>query len=81
MSNTHFCVPVAHTQIGYDATITMLGESALCLVEQREQLAKRIEACGGGRRRGGVVTTAFAFGHVLINRLNQVGIKFELVKE
>lgn len=58
----------------------MVAESALCLAEQRDQLTKRLEVSGNGRI-GGVVTPAFAFGHVLINRLNQAGVTFELLKE
>jgi short subunit dehydrogenase-like uncharacterized protein len=52
---------------GYGETAKMLAESALCLAIDRERLP---DQCG-------VVTSAAAFGEVLIERLSRAGISFE----
>jgi len=52
---------------GYGETAKMLGESALCLALDRERLPEHT----------GVITSAAAFGEVLIGRLSRAGILFE----
>lgn len=54
---------------GYTETAKMLAESALCLAQDRERLP---DQCG-------VITTAAAFGEVLIDRLISAGISFREV--
>ena len=56
---------------GYGETAKMVAQSALCLLFDKERLA----------RKGGVLTSAAAGGTFLIDRLNGAGIKFEFVKE
>ena len=56
---------------GNRATVKFLCESALCLALQAEELP-------GGKGRGGVLTAATAFGHVLENRLRNAGMKIEV---
>eukprot|EP00929_Paragymnodinium_shiwhaense_P035238 TRINITY_DN19050_c0_g1_i1.p1 TRINITY_DN19050_c0_g1~~TRINITY_DN19050_c0_g1_i1.p1 ORF type:complete len:416 (-),score=94.07 TRINITY_DN19050_c0_g1_i1:173-1420(-) len=56
---------------GYTETAKMLSESALCLLMDRESLS----------RKGGVLTPAAAGGLVLVRRLQDAGIKFDLVQE
>lgn len=53
---------------GYGATSVMLGQCALCLLEERQALP----ACSG------VVTTAQALGERLIRRLQAHGIEFRV---
>lgn len=53
---------------GYGATSKMLGQAALCLALDADRLPVR----------GGSWTPASAMGLPLIERLNQVGIRFEL---
>ncbi|HSN98603.1 MAG TPA: saccharopine dehydrogenase NADP-binding domain-containing protein [Candidatus Nanopelagicales bacterium] len=55
---------------GYSETSKMVAESALCLALDRERLPDRT----------GVLTPAVAMGDLLINRLQQVGIRFELLE-
>ena len=52
---------------GYGETAKMLAESALCLAFDRERLPEQ----------SGVITSAAAFGEVLIDRLARAGILFE----
>ncbi len=47
-----------------------MGEAALALVLQREQLAE-----------GGVLTPASAFGAVLVERLRAAGMRFDFATE
>jgi short subunit dehydrogenase-like uncharacterized protein len=54
---------------GYGATSVMLGQSALCLAEDRDMLPAR----------SGVVTTAAAFGDQLIARLQAHGLTFRVL--
>ena len=54
---------------GYGATSVMLGQAALCLLEDRQQLP----ACSG------VVTPAQALGDRLIERLQVHGITFRVL--
>lgn len=54
---------------GYGATAKMLGESALCLALDAERLPVK----------GGSWTPASAMGMVLVPRLNEVGVRFEVV--
>jgi short subunit dehydrogenase-like uncharacterized protein len=56
---------------GYGATSVMLGQSALCLLEDREHLPQR---CG-------VVTTAAAFGDRLLGRLQAHGLQFRVLPQ
>jgi short subunit dehydrogenase-like uncharacterized protein len=52
---------------GYKATAVMLGEAALCLARDHEQLPDR----------AGVLTPATAMGHALVERLRAAGQTFE----
>lgn len=54
---------------GYGETSKMLAEAALCLVQDRERLPEQT----------GVITSAAAFGEVLIERLVRAGIVFQEV--
>lgn len=56
---------------GYGATSVMLGQSALCLLEDREHLPQ----CNG------VVTTAAAFGDRLLERLKAHGLQFQVLPQ
>lgn len=55
---------------GYDETAKMLSESALCLALDRAKLPER----------AGVLTTAAAMGEPLLARLQDAGIRFEVVR-
>lgn len=55
---------------GYTETSKMVAESALCLVLQRKALL----------RKGGVLTPSYAFGSVLVQRLQTAGIDFKVEK-
>ncbi len=57
------CVVAARGDPGYQATSVMLGESALCLALDREQLPDRV----------GVLTPATAMGDRLVDRLRVAG--------
>ena len=59
-------------EAGYEETARMLLEAGLAMVE--EPLL-----CPGIKSGGGVLTPAAALGENLIRRLNNVGIKFEIV--
>ena len=61
-------VEVSGGDPGYGATSIMLGQSALCLLEDRAELP----VCSG------VVTTAQALGNSLIARLQEHGIHFRV---
>ncbi|MBF0238934.1 MAG: saccharopine dehydrogenase, partial [SAR324 cluster bacterium] len=54
---------------GYDETSKMVSESAWVLIKNRESLLVR----------GGVTTTAACLGNPLIERLQQAGMKFEVI--
>jgi len=54
---------------GYGATSKMLGESALCLAQDAARLPVQ----------GGSWTPASALGNALVERLNAVGVRFEVV--
>ena len=54
---------------GYGSTAIMLVESALCLATQGDQHPTR----------GGVLTPATAFGTLLIDRLREAGMIFEII--
>ena len=56
---------------GYSETSKMLAESALCLACDQKQLPEQY----------GVITTAVAMGEVLIDRLENAGIKFEVIEK
>ena len=58
---------VAGGDPGYDETAKMAGETALCLVLQRDIFKKDT---------GGVSTTAAACGELLIARLQAAGMRF-----
>ena len=58
-----------HGDPGYAETSKMVGEAALCLVQDRAQLPEHF----------GVLTPAVAFRNVLIERLQRAGITFETV--
>ena len=53
---------------GYGATATMLGESAICLALDQERLESE----------GGLLTPASAMGMVLVERLRDAGMTFEV---
>jgi short subunit dehydrogenase-like uncharacterized protein len=55
---------------GYDETAKMISESALCLALDRAKLPERT----------GVLTTAAAMGDPLLARLQDAGIRFEVVR-
>ena len=55
---------------GYGETSKMVAESALCLALDRDRLPDR----------AGVLTPAVAMGDVLIERLQQAGIRFEVLE-
>ena len=55
---------------GYTETAKMLSESALCLAHDRDRLPPHT----------GVITPAIAMGNLLIERLQQAGIRFELLE-
>ena len=55
---------------GYKITSLMVTESALCLVENQEDLP-------GGSGYGGILTSASGLGGALISRLKNAGIVFE----
>ncbi|AKT40814.1 saccharopine dehydrogenase family protein [Chondromyces crocatus] len=55
---------------GYTETAKMLSESALCLAHDRDRLPPHT----------GVITPAIAMGNLLIDRLQQAGIRFELLE-
>ncbi|MFO0554685.1 MAG: saccharopine dehydrogenase NADP-binding domain-containing protein [Polyangiaceae bacterium] len=55
---------------GYGETAKMISEAALALVLDRERLPKR----------RGFLTPAVAFGGVLVERLENAGIRFEVVR-
>jgi short subunit dehydrogenase-like uncharacterized protein len=56
---------------GNRATVRMLAESALAL-------ALDFDTLPGGPQRGGVLTPATAFGHVLADRLRRTGMTLEI---
>ena len=56
---------------GYSETSKMLAESALCLACDQERLPEHY----------GVITTAVAMGEALIDRLQNAGIKFEVIEK
>lgn len=60
-------VVAADKDPGYGATAVMLGESALCLAQDRDRLPAR----------AGVLTPATAMGTVLVDRLRAEGMTFE----
>lgn len=51
----------------------MLLESGLCLTLDKDKLE------ANGAVLGGVLTPATAFGHVLINRLRNAGMTFDIL--
>lgn len=55
---------------GYSETAKMVSESALCLALDRDRLPAH----------AGVLTPAVAMGNLLIERLQQAGIRFELIE-
>lgn len=63
-------VQVSGGDPGYTETAKMISESALCLLFDREKLPK-----------GGILTPAAAGGDFLIKRLQDAGIKFEVLGE
>ncbi|KAL6062395.1 Saccharopine dehydrogenase [Balamuthia mandrillaris] len=56
---------------GYLETAKMLSEAALCLVYQQDSLPSK----------GGVLTPATSMGSLLVERLQQAGITFEIVAD
>ncbi|KAK9914994.1 hypothetical protein WJX75_003449 [Coccomyxa subellipsoidea] len=61
-----------HRDPGYWETARMLLESGLCLALQEEELKK------AGKLQGGVLTPASAMGMLLIDRLNNAGMTFQI---
>jgi short subunit dehydrogenase-like uncharacterized protein len=55
---------------GYGETAKMVAESALCLALDRERLPSQ----------AGVLTPAVAMGELLLERLQQAGIRFEVIE-
>ena len=64
---THRVTVHADSDPGYSATAKMLGQSALCCLDDHD-------------RPGGVTTPSVALGDGLVDRLRAVGISFELEK-
>jgi short subunit dehydrogenase-like uncharacterized protein len=64
----YVCRVAAQGDPGYQATAVMLGESALCLVQDAERLPER----------AGVLTPATAMGRVLVERLRAAGQTLEV---
>jgi len=64
----YVCRVAAQGDPGYAATAVMLGEAALCLVQDREQLPDR----------AGILTPATAFDGVLPERLRAAGMTLEV---
>ncbi|CAH2040874.1 unnamed protein product, partial [Iphiclides podalirius] len=63
---------VSGSNPGYGATVVALLHSALTILDERDKMPER----------GGVVTTGFAFGNTgLVRRLNENGLRFEIVEE
>jgi short subunit dehydrogenase-like uncharacterized protein len=56
---------------GNKVTITILCEAARCLLYARDNLP-------GGDTRCGILTPATAFGHILQDRLEEVGMGFKI---
>lgn len=54
---------------GYGATATMLGQAAVCLAKDRRKLPKG----------GGILTPASSMGMVLVDRLREAGMTFEVM--
>jgi len=63
---------------GYQETSKMVAESALCLLLDQDKWGKKKE---GERIKGGVVTPASVMGLVLVNRLRDAGISFEVLSD
>jgi len=61
---------------GYSQTAKMISESAIALALQRDDLP-----CVKEGLRGGVLTPATAFGNVLVERLHNAGITFNVGTE
>ena len=59
---------------GYKVTSKLLVESAMCLVQNADELP-------GGKNYGGVLTSATGLGMPLVERLKKVGIEFDDPKE
>ena len=59
---------------GYKVTSKLLAESAMCLVQNADELP-------GGKNYGGVLTSATGLGMPLVERLKRVGIEFDDPKE
>ena len=59
---------------GYKVTSKLLAESAMCLVQNADELP-------GGKNYGGVLTSATGLGMPLVERLKKVGIEFDDPKE
>jgi len=59
---------------GYSETCRYLVEGALCLVQNEDDVRTL------NKVEGGVLTPAFAFGHVLINRLKAQNVKVSVSK-
>ena len=59
---------------GYKVTSKLLAESAMCLVQNADDLP-------GGKNYGGVLTSATGLGMPLVERLKKVGIVFNDPKE
>jgi short subunit dehydrogenase-like uncharacterized protein len=66
----HVLTRVSGGDPGYSETAKMVSESALCLAFDRDRLPPR----------AGVLTPAVAMGDLLIDRLQQAGIRFELLE-
>ena len=64
---------------GYGETCKMIAESALCIVKDMDRLNDGKASNGVfPQYSGGVLTSASAFGFVLVDRLNAAGMTFAL---
>jgi short subunit dehydrogenase-like uncharacterized protein len=64
----HICRIAAQGDPGYAATAVMLGQSALCLAQDRDRLPDR----------AGVLTPATAMGGALVERLRAAGHRYDV---
>ena len=61
---------------GYADTATMIAESALCLVYERDRLAKNLDTGSFPLMKGGVLTASTAMGSAIVDRLSKAGFNF-----
>ncbi|KAF9165047.1 hypothetical protein DFQ26_000681 [Actinomortierella ambigua] len=65
---------VSGSEPGYSETCRLLVESAMCLIKEEERTFRE------NKIQGGLLTPASAFGHVLVQRLQERGVVLEVAK-